>query len=162
MKFEFTVSATAAVVVAALGMAVLAAEAPKPTNVGLKYALTGKIVQADGLGKNFETFAAIYEENGTASGNGPDHKMHCLGVQQGGAGGVAEQHGYCIETDPDGDQVMWKVTPAPHAGTAILQSVHEALGGTGKYAGITTTMKSTDQAEMTGPMSYRLKVDLTP
>jgi hypothetical protein len=32
------------------------------------------------VGKNGDAFAVIYEENGTAAGNGPDHKMRCLGV----------------------------------------------------------------------------------
>ena len=163
MKIKIPVSATAAAVAAALvGMSVVAAEAPKPMPVGTKYVLAGKVVQADGIGKNGETFALIYEENGTASGNGPDHKMHCLGVLQGAAGMVAEQHGYCIETDLDGDQVLWKITVAPHPlGPVSLQAVHEAIAGTGKYAGISMTMKTTDQAENTGPMAYTIKGEAT-
>lgn len=163
-KFLMSVSTVAVAAAALVGMAVVAAEGPKQTAVGTKYALSGKVVQADGIGKNGETFALIYEENGTASGIGPDHKLHCLGVVQGAAGMIAEQHGYCIETDLDGDQVLWKVTPAAHplGLTAALQAVHEALAGTGKYAGISMTWKSIDKSESTGPMEYSLKVDLTP
>ena len=163
MKGKLLVSAAAAAVAAALvGMAVVAAEAPKPMGVGAKFVLAGKVVQADGIGKNGETFALIYEENGTTSGNGPDHKMHCLGVLQGAAGRVAEQHGYCIETDLDGDQVLWKVTPAAHPlGPVSLQTVHEAIAGTGKYAEVSMTIKTTDQSESTGPMAYTVKGEVT-
>lgn len=161
MKGKFRVSATAAAV-AAVGMAVVAAEAPKPMGVGAKFVLAGKVVQADGIGKNGETFATIYEENGTTSGNGPDHKLHCLGVLQGAAGMVAEQHGYCFDTDVDGDQVLWKITVAPHPlGPTSVQAVHEAIAGTGKYAGISMTIKATSQAENTGPTGYTLKGEVT-
>jgi hypothetical protein len=164
MKRMYPVSVAAAAIVGAalVGTAAVAVEAPKPMSVGTKYALAGKVMQADGIGKNGETYALIYEENGTASGAGPDHKMHCLGVLQGAAGKIEEQHGYCIETDLDGDQVLWRVTPAPHPMAGAIQAVHEAVSGTGKYAGISMTLKSTDQAESTGPMRYALKVDLTP
>ncbi len=163
MKGKFRVSATAAAVAAALlGIAVVAAEAPKPMVVGTKFVLAGKVMQADGIGKNGETFALIYEENGTTSGNGPDHKLHCLGVLQAAAGIVAEQHGYCFETDLDGDQVLWKITPAAHPlGPASLQTVHETIAGTGKYAGISMTVTTTDQAENTGPMAYTLRGEVT-
>jgi hypothetical protein len=151
-----------AVAAAVVGIAAVAVEAPKPMSVWTKFALAGKVMKADGIGKNGETFAAIYDEIGTSSGNGPDHKWHCLGVQQGAAGAIAEQHGYCIETDPDGDQVLWKITPPPHPlGPVTVQTVHEAIAGTGKYAGISMTIKTTDQAEGTGPMAYAVKGQVT-
>ena len=62
----------------------------------------------------------------------------------------------------DGDQVLWKITVAPHPlGPTSVQAVHEAIAGTGKYAGISMTMKTTVQSENTGPMAYALKGEVT-
>ena len=153
---------TGAIAGAALGGS-LAVAADGTMPVASKFALEGKIIQGDGVGKNGETFALIYEETGTGSANGPDHKMHCLGVIQGGAGSIVEQHGYCIETDPDGDQVMWKVTPAAHLMTApTTLAVHEAFAGTGKYSGIALKLNSTYQLSDSSPAGYKLKCEFTP
>lgn len=51
-KFLMSVSTVAVAAAALVGMAVVAAEGPKQTAVGTKYALSGKVVQADGIGKN--------------------------------------------------------------------------------------------------------------
>jgi len=113
MKLKFPVSMAAFAVAAATlsGMTVLAVEAPKPISIsGAEAVGDGRVVEADGIGKNGETFFAVLEDNHTVSGNGPDHKMHCLGILQGTAGIIAEHLNFCVETDPDGDQVLWKLS----------------------------------------------------
>ena len=143
------------------------APAPTPSiaqmSLAGKYTVSGKVVQADNVGKHGEGFIASYESNGTASGKGPDHKMHCFGIMQGSMGTIAEEPEYCVETDPDGDQVLWKITTAPHSVSAKtdIQNVWEALLGTGKYTGISMRAKSTCQVSSTALMGWAGKCDLT-
>jgi hypothetical protein len=162
MRSFFYVLSAVAIAGGALFGTLAVAAGPKEMGVGNKFALAGKIVQGD-VAKG-GTFAGIYEENGTAAGNGPDHKMHCLGVMQGTSDAVVEQHGYCMETDTDGDQVLWKVTPAGHPlNSPISLATHEALVGTGKYAGISGTLNSTCQVSPgAGPDQYALKCEFAP
>jgi hypothetical protein len=62
-----------------------------------------------------------------------------LGVDQV-IDGVAEEHGDCIDTDKDGDQILWKTTEEPrHYFTPIIAITEEAVAGTGKFSGRSTT-----------------------
>jgi len=71
---------------------------------------------------------------------------------QGAGDRILEQRGYCMETDPDGDQVFWKVTPSAHqAGLHTVLATHEAIAGTGKYAGVSMTITSTCDITNSGP-----------
>jgi hypothetical protein len=132
-------------------------------SLAAKYTLSGKVVQADNVGKHGEGFAAIYELNGTASGKGPDHKLRCFGTMHGAMGTIAGEHGYCVETDPDGDQVLWKMTPAPHSAGAMtdLQGVWEALLGTGKYTRISMATGLRCQQSQTGLVGFKLECDVS-
>ena len=149
-----------------LGRRPLAPAQPTATtqiSVATKYALSGMVVQADNVGNHNEGFTAIYETSGTGSGEGPDHKLHCLAILQGAVGAISGESGYCVETDPDGDQVLWKMTPAPHSmnATKDLQGVWETLLGTGKYSGVSITTKVTCQQSATGLRSFKLECDAT-
>ena len=121
------------------------------------------VLQADNVGTHGEGFTAVFESIGTGSGEGPDHKLHCLDIMHGALGAIAEESGYCVETDPDGDQVLWKTTSAPHSlgATKDLHHVWETLLGTGKYTGISITTKLTCQQSTTGLKSFRLECDAT-
>jgi hypothetical protein len=90
----------------------------------------------------------------------PDHKLDCLGLLRGRAGAVTGDSGY-VETDPDGDQVLGKVTPAPHrlSVTKDLGAVWERLLGTGKYSGASKTMKVTCQPSSTGITAWTHECD---
>ena len=139
-----------------------AADAAKPTISGAELAGAGRVVQFDGIGRNGEAFVAVLEDNQTVSGGGPDHRTHCLGIVRGAAGAIGEQINFCVETDQDGDQVLWKLTFAPHpTGAATTQYVREAIAGSGKYAGISMTQKWTSEFESTGPSTYKVKDKLT-
>ena len=93
MKSKY-LAPSAMIAAVALAGAAFAAERPKEVSFAGKSTTTGKFLQGVPIGKN-EAFVAIFDENGTASGNGPDHKLHCLGVLQG-LKGVVETHAYCI------------------------------------------------------------------
>src|SRR5271165_3428866 len=160
MTLEILAS-VAAVAAGAIVGPVGAAEGPRGAIFAGKFEVSGNDIQGIGVGKDGEGFALVYEEDVTATG-GSDHKMHCLGVMQLAANTVAEQHGYCVETDPDGDQALWKVTPAPHLmGADAVQAVHEAIAGAGKYAGVSTTIKSTCNLTSSGPR-YALSCESQP
>jgi len=97
-------------------------------SVATKYALSGMVVQADSVGNHGEGFTAIFELSGTGSGEGPDHKLHCLDIMYGALGAIAGESGYCVETDPDGDQVLWKTTSAPHSVSATKPKTSTTSG----------------------------------
>ncbi len=147
-----------------LGTAALAAEASKDAIFAGKFEVNGKVIQGVDVGRN-GGFALIYEEDTTAAG-GSDHQMHCLGVMQGTQGTaerIVEQHGYCVETDKDGDKVLWKVTPEANHSVNVqsLPGTAEALDGTGKYHGISKTIKSTCNVTVPGP-NYVLSCEMMP
>ena len=120
-------------------------------------------VLADSVGNHGEGFTAVFEMSGTGSGEGPDHKLHCLDIMHGTLGAIAGESGYCVETDPDGDQVLWKTMTAPHSlgATNDLHHVWETLLGTGKYSGVSITTKLTCQNSTTGLRSFKLACDVT-
>jgi hypothetical protein len=82
---------------------------------------------------------------------------------QGANGTMVEQHEYCIETNIGGDQVLWKVTPESHPMNASsVPAVHEAIAGTGKYADISMTIKTTCRVASTSSTGYTLSCERTP
>ena len=67
-----------------------------------------------------------------------DHMTwHCLGMADF-TNGVGQGHGYCVGTDPTGDQVVWNFGPdEKHARDQKSWSGSGTFtSGTGKYAGI--------------------------
>jgi len=81
----------------------------------------------------------VWDEVGPSIGIGLlDHMTwHCFGVKQVLNGISETPHGYCLATDPAGDQIAFVVASERHASNA---STHRGLGtsiiGTGKYAGV--------------------------
>jgi hypothetical protein len=175
--YSSLLSATAVAAAALVGIAAAAAEGPKP--LPTKITTKGEI-QADVIGKNVEEFyltgkyftgpnveagIAFTEENGTAEGNEPhERKVHCFGVWRSASDTIMETHAFCIETDADGDQVLWRISAAaPHsAEAAIVKNVNEAIMGTGKFAGISGTFNATCQMSWTGYGKYLSICDRKP
>lgn len=158
-RLSIPIAVAAAALVAATSA--LAAETPKDMIFANKFTVAAKVVQAENLGKNGEAFVLIDEQ--TTVGDGSDHKMHCLGVIQGANGSMVEERQYCVETDPGGDQVLWKVTPQSQPGNAPgIPAVHEAIAGTGKYAGISMTIRSTCRVVSHSPTGFSLSCDGAP
>ena len=163
MKRTIAMSVASFAVAAAAfaGTVTVAAEAPKDSSFASKFEVSGKVLQDIGVGRG-EAFALIYEEETTAPG-GSGHETHCLGVMQGAADKIVEQHGYCLETDKDGDQVLWKVTPeANHSANAqSLPALNEAVAGTGKYAGVSAAFKTICNVTKPG-REYELSCERAP
>ena len=158
MNHNFLMSAALVAVAAGALLATVsvAAQTPKEMIFGNKFTVTTKFAQSDGVGKNGEAFVLV-EDNTSAADDVPGHRMHCLGVMQGIADAMNEEHVYCVETDLDGDQALWKVTPEAHRPKGEpIPAVHETVMGTGKYAGISMTLKSMCQVTSSGPTGYSL------
>lgn len=153
----FALAASAFAAAAFVGEA--GAEAPKGAIFSGKFEVSGKVDQSIAAGKNGEGYVLAYEEDVSAPG-GSDHKVHCIGVMQGVTNKIVEQRGYCVETDPDGDQVLWKITPRAHEmGSSAVIAVHETIAGTGKYADASAKITTTCAVASAGPTGYALKCD---
>jgi hypothetical protein len=80
-----------------------------------------------------------WDENGLSVGNGLlDHvTWHCFGLQDI-ASGMEQFQGYCVATDPAGDQIVSNVvSDGKHAtGAKSYGAIGTFTTGTGKYAGI--------------------------
>ena len=86
-----------------------------------------------------ERFLSAYEDNGLSLTNGFEDHMtwHCFGLYDV-MNAMAQWQGYCVGTDPAGDQVVSNV--ASDGKYAADAKSYNATGtfttGTGKYAGI--------------------------
>jgi hypothetical protein len=79
-----------------------------------------------------------WDENGLNVGNGFfDHMtFHCFGLVDN-ASGMEQAQGYCVETDPAGDQIVLHVVTDKHVTSAKSYGVTGTFtAGTGKYTGI--------------------------
>jgi hypothetical protein len=84
-----------------------------------------------------------YTEDGTLSGDN-QVTIHCFGTRLQ-LKSMRETHGYCIDTYPDRDEIVWKVTTEPrHAGDGgVIHGAGEAVMGTGKFAKVSATQTFT-------------------
>ena len=120
-----------------------AADLPKEGTFSGQYSAVGT-VKANSLGK--ERVLLIYDQNGLSVGEEIfNHSTwHCWGLGDY-ANGQGQDHGYCVATDPTGDQVTvdWKDEKRPSdqkiAGSFTLTS------GTGRYAGIAGSATFTNE-----------------
>jgi hypothetical protein len=94
-------------------------------------------IKATAIGK--ERLLVTFEENGLTLTNGfLDHMTwHCWGLADF-TNGMGQAHGYCVATDPAGDQIVSNFGPdEKHAPDQKSWSGSETwTTGTGKYAGI--------------------------
>ncbi len=120
----------------AFGAAAMAAELPKSGTYSGTYSASGTF-KVTPVGKN--RLLGTWDENGLSVGSGIlDHvTWHCFGLQEV-TNGIVHHRGYCVGTDPDGDQVVVRdardETYAADAKSFKLDI--ELASGTGKYAGI--------------------------
>jgi hypothetical protein len=103
----------------------------------------------------------LYDDSGTVSGfapTDPEHKLHRFGMVAG-VGGVAESHGFCDQTDPDGDHVLWKNTPGMRRmNSTVEHGMSVIVAGAGKYAGVTRWSEFTCLGSGT-PEAYQNKCE---
>jgi hypothetical protein len=135
-------SAVAAVAAALFATTAIADEIPKEGRFTSKVTTTGSLLQANFVGKG--NAVNVYEENGTVEGSGGSHKIHCVVLVPFIHDTVVEPHGYCIETDQDGDQIVARTTSGTRPlSAAIGHSAGEVMLGTGKYAGMASSSTAT-------------------
>jgi hypothetical protein len=119
-----------------LGTSTEAQQLPKEGTFNAVYSGVGT-VKASAVGKEQVLFA--WEENGASTGKGiVDHTTwHCWGVA-GFTKGVGNHFGYCVVTDPSGDQIVGEVSTKNVALDAkSIEATGKFTSGTGKFAGIT-------------------------
>ena len=124
-----------------LGSAAISADLPKEGAYSGIYAASGTF-KLTPIGK--ERLLNVWDENGLTLSDGLlDHMTwHCFGLADF-TNGVGEHHGYCVATDPAGDQIVGNI--ASEGKYAIDAKVFSGLltftTGTGKFAGITGSLK---------------------
>jgi hypothetical protein len=123
------------------GITAMAADPPKEGTFSGTYAGAGTFLKTYPVGK--ERSVSLWEDNSFTVGKGfLDHMTwHCVGTRSIMTG-VGQFSGYCVVTDPTGDQIAAdiasdgifpadaKTTPAKGTFTT----------GTGKYAGISSSL----------------------
>ena len=132
----FMVSAFTLSAAMVFGVVAMAADLPKEGPYSFTYAGFGTFKPTP-VGKDLTLLT--FDENGLSVGNGLfDHMTwHCW-ASGDITSGMAQYRGYCVGTDPSGDQVASTVASdgkypqdaKSNSGTLTL------MGGTGKYAGI--------------------------
>jgi hypothetical protein len=128
-------SAFTILVAAAFATAAIAADLPKEGTYSGTYSNPGTY-KAYPIGK--ERAAGSWEADGLTVGIGfLDHTTwHCFGLSDI-ASGTAQWHGYCVLTDPAGDQIMTNVASEEHAmDVKSFGASGKFIAGTGKYVGI--------------------------
>ena len=101
------------------GTAAVAGDLPKEGPVNFTYS-GFTTLKATPIGK--ERLLATFDENGLAVGSGfGDHMTwHCFGLVDI-ASGMAQHSGYCVGTDPAGDQVAGEIASNPRSRSATLR-----------------------------------------
>ena len=151
-----------------IASAAIPAELPKEGAFEAKVILTGRALQSNAVGKmanEAEVGAVEWDGPWTVSTPFPSIREHVLALYQR-MNGMHESKGYIINTDSDGDQIVWKLGSEPRPITNPTQhSENQAIYGTGKYAGISGTNKwscefGQDASGMTnscrGQITYKL------
>jgi hypothetical protein len=112
-----------------------AEELPKAGTFTMKSITTGSVRFAT-VG-NGESHLDIWEQNGKVEGDGllSNMKRRCFGVQETVKAVSETPHGYCVDRDADGDQVVYRTAEEKHSWTSMRGS-GVAMLGTGKYTGI--------------------------
>jgi hypothetical protein len=112
-------------VAAAFTTAAIAADLPKEGTYSGTYSNPGTY-KAYPVGK--ERVAVSWEADGAT--------WHCFGLEDV-ASGTQQWHGYCILTDPAGDQIMTSVISEKHTqDTKNFGATGTFTAGTGKFTGI--------------------------
>jgi hypothetical protein len=119
-----------------LGSVAMAADLPKEGTFSFTYYGAGTF-KATPVGKERLLFA--WDENALSLGNGLfDHMTwHCWGIADT-ANRMNQYQGYCVATDPAGDQIVADVASDGKfpADAKSFKGTGKLTTGTGKYAGV--------------------------
>lgn len=118
------------------GTAAIAGDLPKEGTFSGTFSAYGTS-KATAVGK--ELLLNAFDENGLSVGNGLfDHMTwHCWGLFDI-TNAMAQHHGYCVVTDPAGDQIAGSFASDGRypADAKSISGAFTFITGTGKYAGI--------------------------
>ncbi|HTR14239.1 MAG TPA: hypothetical protein VMI72_13555 [Roseiarcus sp.] len=126
-----------------IASAAIPAELPREGAFDAAVILKGRPLQSNAVGKTSEAEFGAWEGGGPWSVTGPfpPIREHVLALYQI-MNGMIESHSYNIDTDSDGDQIVWKGGPEPRLRSVPTEhGTLQAIYGTGKYAGISGTNK---------------------
>jgi hypothetical protein len=141
------------------GAAATAADLPKEGTISATYSAVGT-AKSTQIGK--DRVLIVLDETGMAIGKGIlDHTTsHCFGMEDV-TNGMGVYSGYCVATDATGDQFVinfndgvkqpWPAKTYAYSGTLTT--------GTGKYAGISGTIKGECHAGDFRPVSAETYID---
>jgi hypothetical protein len=172
-----TMTGLAVIAVGALVTAAIAGDLPKEGTWRGKAAVEGKWT-INKIGTDETTGLIVFDRTSTMEGDSPMAREHCFGVLElvnkvSAAAGpklperVIKPHGYCIDVDADGDQIVFKDANEERPWSSSSGPSHsEIVMGTGKYAGITGTSVATclfgGSMPSTGssPTSHQMRCDV--
>jgi hypothetical protein len=97
----------------------------------------------------------VEEEQGTIERDGDTHPWRCVWTTLEDQSYAFDARGYCIETDQQGDQIVFKTTSKGSGGAG--NDAEEVTTGTGKFAGITG--KITFTCQFAGGINYTASCD---
>lgn len=150
-----TKALVAAAAAALIASTAISAEGPQEGDFTVKTVTSGKemahIAAGNPMGKDgMASVARVapFQEVGAVSYQGAlslAGELRCIGMQQE-VKGLAIAQAYCVDTDADGDQILWKVTAKPRpVNDPNMRLASEMLFGTGKYARMMATAAFTCQ-----------------
>ncbi len=146
----FMLCAVALVLAAALTFGEKASAQAKEGTYSGTYAAFGTF-KATKIGKS--RLLTVFDENGLSTANGMFDRTtwHCWGLGDF-TDRVGRNRGYCVGTDPAGDEVVLRIVSEKMSLDEKRQKGSLTLsGGTGKYAGITGIGTYVDDGNMFRP-----------
>jgi hypothetical protein len=137
-------AATALILGTAFGTAAFAADPQQPRALPKEgtwkgqYAPFGTMKSVQ-VGK--ERVLNIFDEHGATEGDGILNLVawHCWGLGDY-TNGVGQEHGYCVGTDPGGDQIAIDFSTEKHSMDQLGKGSFKLTTGTGKFTGISGNM----------------------
>ncbi|MGD0108001.1 MAG: hypothetical protein ABSC06_28800 [Rhodopila sp.] len=135
--YKRAIATSAFVISLTLGTASIAADLPKEGTFKGTFSSygTNKTIKVGDLS------LTTFDETGPQLADGfADHlTLHCWGIGEV-ANGITANHGYCVGTDPSGDQIASKFAGEKAAQDKAMKGTTTFTSGTGKFAGVSGTL----------------------
>ena len=135
--YKLTIAAGAFLTSLTLGTAAIGADLPKEGTFKGTFSSYGtyKTTKVGDLSLN------MFDETGPQLTDGfADHvALHCWGFSET-ANGTMTQHGYCLGTDPSGDQIASRFAGEKATQYKGMKGTNTFISGTGKFAGVSGTL----------------------
>jgi hypothetical protein len=135
--YKLTIAAGAFLTSLSLGTAAIGADLPKEGAFKGTFTSYGTYKTT----KVGDLALTAFDETGPQLTDGfVDHMtLHCWGTTEA-ANGTRTQNGYCVGTDPSGDQIASKFAGEKTAEDKAMKGTSTFTSGTGKFAGVSGTL----------------------